>query len=225
MHGFSPEGEDLIRREALWNNKRIISGDSPLIRRGWEAKGICTIHDICHPSEARLLSHQELSAMYNVRCSFLDMLTLRLSIPLEWRRSISADWSPAPDPSERSGVHILLPGEQPMDILNASPKQLYRAFISTLGHVSTASERWHNHPDQSLKISNMDEWMDLSAASVSFQGCQLNHPLWDLPTADQRQPIRHLRALWTAGHFASLLLRMSSEQILLAVSLLVAGES
>lgn len=170
MHGFSPEGEDLIRREALWNNKRIISGDSPLIRRGWEAKGICTIHDICHPSEARLLSHQELSAMYNVRCSFLDMLTLRLSIPLEWRRSISADWSPAPDPSERSGVHILLPGEQPMDVLNASPKQLYRAFISTLGHVSTASERWHNHPDQSLKISNMDEWMDLSAASVSFQG-------------------------------------------------------
>lgn len=163
IHGFSPEGEDWIRREILWSNKRIISEDSPLANKGWETKGIHTINDICHPSEARLLSHQELADRYNVRCSFLDMLSLRLSVPLEWRRSLTANWSPTPDPTERSGVMIVLSGEQPMDVLNASPKQIYRAFISTLGHISTAFKRWQDHSDQNLKIANMEEWNDLSA--------------------------------------------------------------
>lgn len=163
LHGFSPEGEDLIRRELLWNNKFITAGTTTPLRGRWEAKGIHTIHDICHPSEARLLSHQELSTKYDVPCSFLDMLSLRLSVPLDWRGSISANWVPTPDPTNRSGVLISLPGEQPMDVLNVSPKQLYQATIGKRSHTSTAFERWHNHPNPDLQIANADEWHDLSA--------------------------------------------------------------
>lgn len=152
----------MIRQEFLWHNKRITAGATYLKRKTWEAKGILSIHDICHPSEPRLLSHQEVSDRYNISCSFLDMLSVRLGIPLAWRQAISPNWTPTPDPSSRSGIKILLPGEQPMDVLNASPKQLYRAYISMQKHTSTAFSRWHSSPDPQLTIANKDEWSDLS---------------------------------------------------------------
>lgn len=163
LHGFSPEMEDNIRTEFLWNNKRITSGNSPIVKPSWQAKGILTLHDICHPTQARLLSHQELTEKYDVRCSFLDMLSLRLSVPLAWRQSLSANWSPTPDPSARSGAQIKLPGEQPADVLNVSPKQIYRAFISMMDHTSTAFGRWRDSPDFELGIASEEEWRDVAA--------------------------------------------------------------
>lgn len=163
LHGFNPEGEDLIRQERLWFNKRIMSANGPPIRKDWEAKGIHTIQDVCHPTEPRLLSHQELAAKFDVRCSFLDMLSIRLSIPLEWRQSISANWTPTPNLDVRPRVHILLPGEQPMDVLNLSPKQLYRAYISLYNHTSTALGRWQDSPDPRLRINGMEEWKELAS--------------------------------------------------------------
>lgn len=163
LHGFNPIEEEHIRQEILWDNKRITSADVSRKRRTWESNGIRTLQNICHPTEARLLSHQELSDRYGVRCSFLDMLGLRMGVPLAWRQALSPDWSPTPAPSVRSGVLILLPGEQPMDVLNAAPKQLYRAYISLQGHASSAFGRWQESADPRLRISNDDEWRDLSS--------------------------------------------------------------
>lgn len=163
LHGFDPQGKDFIRQEILWHNKRIVSGDLSPKRRGWATKGINTIQDICHPTEARLLSHQELSTRFDVRCSFLDMLSLRLCVPLSWRQAISASWSPPHVLTDMSGVHILLPGEQPMDVLNVSPKQLYQALISMRNHSSTAAGRWQDSPDPALKVNNDEEWRDLAS--------------------------------------------------------------
>lgn len=163
LHGFCPEGEEFVRREILWSNKRITTGHAASLRGKWEPQGIRTINDICHPTEPRLLSHQEISSKYDVHCSFLDMLSLRLSVPLAWRRAITANWSPTPDPTARSGINILLPGEQPMDILNVSPRQLYRAFISMRNHTSTALGHWRDSPDPRLRLASMDEWKDLAS--------------------------------------------------------------
>lgn len=161
FHGYAPEDEDAIRRESIWGNKRITSAGLPLYNKRWESKGVRSIQDICHPSEPRLLSHDELRNKYDVHCSFLDMLSLRLNIPHLWKQSLSSDFTIQTDISVHSGVFISLPGEQPKDVLNVSPKQLYRAIVDLKNHRSTASIRWLEHPDETMRISGDDERREL----------------------------------------------------------------
>lgn len=127
-HAFSPSQEDDISRELIWNNKFITSGGAPLFIKSWENKGISRIDDICQPGEGRLCSHTEISAKYDVKCTFLDALNIRLLIPLAWREALTADWRPPPLPPSLSGVDIRLPREQPQDIQVASPKAMYTAL-------------------------------------------------------------------------------------------------
>lgn len=49
-----------------------------------------------------------------------------------------------------------------MDVLNVSPKQLYRAFITKMGHTSTAYGRWRDSCELDLRIVDTDEWRDVS---------------------------------------------------------------
>lgn len=156
-HAFSPSEEDDIRREILWNNKFIINDGSMLLWKSWEAKGISTINDICQPGEGRLCSHTEIADKYNVKCSFLDALKLRLSIPLEWRRALTSSWREPPLPPSLSGMDILLPGHQPIDILAANPRTMYRSLILQSGAQSTAFKRWSDpasHPFRSWMARN-----------------------------------------------------------------------
>lgn len=99
---------------------------------------------------------------YEVRCSFLDMLSLRLSIPLGWRQSISAGWSPEPTNNPQPGPKVSLPNEQPLDILNVSPRQLYRAFVAKMNHTSTAYRRWRESRNHDFEIADMEEWRDVT---------------------------------------------------------------
>lgn len=55
----------------------------------WMGAGIVHISDLCHPNTGRFLSHTELAAKFDVSCSFLDLLKIRMSIPLHWRRLLS----------------------------------------------------------------------------------------------------------------------------------------
>lgn len=89
-HRFEPTNELEVRREGLWCNKFITDGKGvSLLWKKWEKANIVTVHDICHPTEGRLLSHTEISNRYLVPCTFLDMLTIRLGIPLHWRTMIT----------------------------------------------------------------------------------------------------------------------------------------
>lgn len=50
-----------------------------------------------------------------------------------------------------------------MDVLNVSPKQFYRAFITKMNHTSAAFLWWQDAPDQNYRIFSQDEWKDLSS--------------------------------------------------------------
>lgn len=160
-HGYAPVDEDDVRREIIWGNRRITAAGKPIFKRNWAAAGIRSIQDICHPSENRLLSHSELSEKFGVQSSFIDMLGLRLSIPLEWRRMLTNNYSPPPDPASLTGIRVSLPNEQPSDVATMVPKRLYSALISSRKHCSTAFTRWSDHSDPSLKISGHEEWRDI----------------------------------------------------------------
>lgn len=81
FHGYYPQGEEDIRRESIWGSKWITSDGHPIYRRTWESRGVHSIQDICYPVKGRFPSQQELSEKFGVRCSFLDILGLRLSVP------------------------------------------------------------------------------------------------------------------------------------------------
>lgn len=157
-HALPPETEDDIRQEIIWNNKFITSGGTVLSNRTWESRGILRINDICPTGEDRLSSHLEIIDKYNVKCSFLDALKLRLSIPVAWRQALTPGWRIPPLPPSLSGISISLPGEDPLDILAASPKMMYRALILQANTQSTAFRRWSEPESQPLQIKSKEEW-------------------------------------------------------------------
>lgn len=161
LHGYYPENEEDIRRESIWGNKWITADARPIFNDNWESRGIRSIQDICHPTEPRLLSHIELSEAFGIRCSFLDILGLRLSVPLAWRQSLSANFVSQPDPTVRTGIFVSIPGDQPTDVANLAPRKLYSALILSKGHRSTAYKRWLDHSDPSLQIQGPEEWNHL----------------------------------------------------------------
>lgn len=162
VHAFEPADEYEVRQEIVWCNQRIISQGAPLHWPRWERAGISTIQDICHESEDRILSHVELGDRFGVACSFLDMLRLRLSVPHSWRRMLTQDWRSPPDVTSRSGIMIALPGENRMDILNASPKAMYKALIRGKNHLSTAFLHWTHYLEPDLRIADEVEWAEIT---------------------------------------------------------------
>lgn len=160
FHAFSPSEEDDIRREILWNNKFITSGGATVSIAPWEARGILSIDDICQPKEGRLCSHTEISRKYGVKCTFLDALSLRLSIPLAWRQALTPEWQKPPLPPSLSGIDILLPREQPQDIQMVSPKAMYKALILQPDTHPTAYKRWTDPSSYPTQILDPEEWKE-----------------------------------------------------------------
>lgn len=91
---FEPVDEAAICRETIWHNKYVWSCAVMKNQKRWEHMGIVTVGDICHSSEGRLLSHAELADSFHIKCTFLEALGLRLSIPARWRSAITSDWQP-----------------------------------------------------------------------------------------------------------------------------------
>ena len=55
--------------------------------RNWAGCGIVYVRDVLDENGG-FLSHTEIARTFNNRCHFLNILQLRQSIPLEWRKSI-----------------------------------------------------------------------------------------------------------------------------------------
>ena len=73
--------------QVLWKNRYITIENKPFIWRNWMECGIIYVYDILDEN-GEFLSHTENTRKFNTRCHFLNMLQLRQSMPLEWRRSI-----------------------------------------------------------------------------------------------------------------------------------------
>lgn len=88
------------------------------------------------------MSHVEIQERFNVRCSFLDALTIRMSIPFHWRTLLTQSFPPQPDLAATSGIFITLPGQDPRDVAISNSKVVYSALIIHNSKVPTAFSRW-----------------------------------------------------------------------------------
>lgn len=161
FHSTSPTTETQIRRQVIWNNRWITSNGQPLFWKDWKRKGINTMDNICNGEEGRLYSHTEIMERYHVRCSVLDSLKIRLSIPIHWRSAITPNWQQPVNPPNITGVFISLPGEEPRDISTSSSRAVYSALILQNSKSPTALARWSEMPEDQLRVDNTIEWNNI----------------------------------------------------------------
>lgn len=129
LHNFPPIGEEEIRREIIWYNALIQSPRNPFTRSRWNKwmdSGIRTNDDICMPDQGRIMGQQEIEEKHDFKTNFLYNLSVRNSIPFEWRRSLTREF--AGDTEIK--YEISIQGER-IDILNSSPKTWYSAILRT----------------------------------------------------------------------------------------------
>lgn len=151
---FEPQTEDAIRKEPLWFNNYLTPGLHSAQQQRWREQGIEVIDDVCHQSCNRLLSHTEITEKFNVPCSFLESLSLRLSVPLRWRQALTNDWRPDPG---GTGILLCLDGCDPEDISILSPKRMYSKLLTLNRQPNTALKRWMEG-DDGLRIADQSEW-------------------------------------------------------------------
>lgn len=129
--------------------------ENPTLIKQWKKAGIKVIHDVCHQSEARLLSHVEMREKFGITCTFLDALALRLSIPLHWRELISENWT-AP-PIFPGGPLLLFPDQATVDINNLTAKQAYNALRSARKTENISLHRLLR-AEGPLSVADEEEW-------------------------------------------------------------------
>lgn len=139
-HGFEPTNEAEVKTEIIWQNKRILKGNTALSAGEWGRAGITHISDICQNNSGRFLSHLELSNKFNVTCFFLDILKIRLSIPLHWRRMLTD--LPTPLLPRTSDFEVEIHEQDPVDATAMGAKALYSLLIGGNDKVSMAYHRW-----------------------------------------------------------------------------------
>lgn len=153
-----PSDESSVRREVLWYNDQIGGSKAPIYWPSWDKAGIKTIGDLCHPSEGRLLSHVELQDTYNIRCSFLEALSIRLNVPSGWRNLISTNWIQMPQ--HGPDIHISLNKEGPQNIAVFSAKKMYQSLVSKDSISNAAFHKWSVGVD-GIKITSEQEWQEI----------------------------------------------------------------
>lgn len=137
---FTPLNEADVREEIIWSNPNVSSPQHMLHHgqwKGWIDAGIFLVHHLCHATDNRLLGHEEIREKYQVKCNFLEALTVRNSIPYAWRTQISANFE-----EEISLKHIISVNQKRFDILTSSPSQWYTEWISTLNRPFSRAESW-----------------------------------------------------------------------------------
>lgn len=133
----------------------FISKPSIIHWQEWEHAGIRRINDICHPTESRTLSHQEIEGWYGIRCSFLEALLLRLSIPSQWRRLLSN--RPFAEEALPSQLEISFPSGKKEDLLVLSPKKMYSLSVEVETPTCTAFTSWGKEVD-AITIQDPNQW-------------------------------------------------------------------
>lgn len=122
----------------------------------WERAGIRFVNNVCHATRGRLLSHTEINSKFNLNSSFLDALGLRLSIPVQWRSSLSDEWREPP--GHTSFLPIKIGENDPINLANLPSKSIYKELMNKNIILNAAFPRWIEEDDH-LSISNQQEWL------------------------------------------------------------------
>lgn len=161
-HGFEPTSETEVKAEIIWHNKHIVSEGGPIQGGEWKRAGINRISDLCHHNTGRFFSHTEVAAKYNVSCNFLDLLRVRLSIPLHWRGMLTE--IPTTTVNQPSDFEVKVKAQDTVDASTIGAKAMYSLINEGADTVSTAFYRWTEDRD-AIMLNSREEWKDTCRSS------------------------------------------------------------
>jgi len=79
-----------VTNQPIWLNSHIKPGGKPCFYSEWFNQGVRYISHLLVIEENRFCSLREFRERFDLRCNFLEMLSVLNSIPVEWRRIIRA---------------------------------------------------------------------------------------------------------------------------------------
>jgi exonuclease III len=82
--------KETILNTPIWLNKAIVAKNVPLYCGNSASNNILYIKDILN-TEGQFMSHLDINRKYNSRCTFLDILRIRLTIPHSWKMIIEGN--------------------------------------------------------------------------------------------------------------------------------------
>lgn len=139
-HNIPPTDSNEVTRQIIWFNSWIVSDSNKITRNRWQNwidAGILTIGHICHPSEGRLLSQDEIVAKYAIRTNFLEALSLRSSIPFHWKWLLSGNIVGDPQPKMEFKIY-----DQRFELLISHQRDWYNAMVSAKAQEIKRKESW-----------------------------------------------------------------------------------
>ena len=140
----------IVSNQVIWNNRYITIENKPFIWRNWMECGIIYVYDILDEN-GEFLSHTEITRKFNTRCHFLNMLQLRQSMPLEWRRSIQnsviSNKVTTPFVYDSGKVHLLS---------KLTTKCVYEMFCHKKYVTATCIHKWNE-----MHQRQEEEWADI----------------------------------------------------------------
>lgn len=122
----------------LWHNSYIQVGPTPIYWKIWDASGIRYINDLLHHTEHRFFSHIELSQLYNINVTFLQVLQIRSAIPYSWRTKLLSQATQGLS----SKPSLLAADGSPLELLNLTSKRIYATLVLKRKLTVTSQEKW-----------------------------------------------------------------------------------
>ena len=132
---------DVIINQVIWNNRYITIDQQPYCWSNWINRNVIYINDLLD-NNGVFVDHESIANIYGVNCTFLEILQIRQSIPLEWRRALSTYAVNANSPKiiNRS-INACFSGKV-KPFISSKTKEMYQECISRKVQVPTSLERW-----------------------------------------------------------------------------------
>ena len=140
----------IVSNQVIWNNRYITIENKPFIWRNWVECGITYVYDILDEN-GEFLSHTKIRRKFNTRCHFLNMLQLRLSMPLEWRRSIQNSVT-----SNKVTSPFVYDGDKLHLLSKLTTKCVYEIFCHKKYITTTCIHKWNE-----MHQRQEEEWADI----------------------------------------------------------------
>ena len=142
VHSVHPQTVEMVKHEILWNNIYITINKKTVFYKEWYRGGIIRIYDILDENN-QFMSHTDIASKYGIKCSFLDVLQIRQSIPIQWRTLLYNTRQVG------ENIHTNCNKIQIVDkLLNfhkLTCKDLYWSLVSKKIRIPTAVKKWSEH--------------------------------------------------------------------------------
>lgn len=164
LHSVEPTSGKLIKNEVLWNNKFITVNKKPMLPGEWYRSGIVYVHDLLDQNGC-FLNYTQIKEKYGVKCSFLDILQVRYSLPSKWRQ-ILKDQEFKENPNKIIKGCFLVVSNLITSIEKLYCKDFYWMLVSEKKAIPTCINKWIEYYPNLTKLDG-SAWSDIFKMSFT----------------------------------------------------------